>query len=51
MPRYSYDIKCKELAEHFLKDTCYRGNEEIAVRLAQLIQDTIEDHLAGNDVG
>jgi hypothetical protein len=39
----SYDVKCEELAREFLPD-CDTGEIE---RLAQHIQDAIEDWLAG----
>lgn len=49
MPKYSYDMKCKELAEYFLRDTADRTYEDCAVKLAQIIQDAIEDYIAGNE--
>ena len=40
----SYDTKCWELAEYFLEDE-KRVTEKIRTKLAQTIQDAIEDFL------
>ena len=41
----SYDPKCYDLAEAFLKDGGWTHTTDIE-KLAQKIQDVIEDHLA-----
>jgi hypothetical protein len=38
----SYDIKCDELARHFLPS---QTSEQLVARLAQVIQDRIEEWL------
>lgn len=42
-PRFSYDPRCEELAEHFLNAETHDG--EHVRKLAQTIQDAIEDWL------
>ena len=41
MPNPSFDPKCYDLAELFLADTSYAGNETIIAKLAVEIQRTI----------
>ena len=38
MRKYSYDVKCGELAQHFLPE----GSPEDVQELAQIIQDIVE---------
>jgi hypothetical protein len=40
----SYDTKCHDLAEYFLQDCDWELKDD-ASRLAQVIQDSIEDYL------
>jgi hypothetical protein len=45
-----YDVKCDELARHFLRDVG-RDKDELAVQaLAQAIQDIIEDEMHELDI-
>ena len=46
-PRFSYDARCEELAEHFLDEK--PRNDEHVRKLAQTIQDAIEDWLRERD--
>lgn len=41
---YSYDVKCAELAEHFLQDNPLRMPGDTAA-LAQALQDAAESYL------
>jgi hypothetical protein len=42
----SYDSKCLQLASYFLWErTLKEGNNDVERKLAQLIQDTIEQYL------
>jgi hypothetical protein len=41
----SFDSKCYDLAQLFLADTSYAGNEDLITELAGEIQQTIEDFL------
>ena len=43
---HGYDVKCEELARHFLEDEDVAANPERVKELAQRIQDAIEDFLA-----
>ncbi len=46
----SVDEKSYELAEHFLQDTTYEGDEKQTHRLADVIQDSIETWMKFNSV-
>jgi hypothetical protein len=41
----AYDEKCHELAEAFLEDEAHLRTDKRTARLAQIIQDTIEDFI------
>lgn len=43
-PKYCFDSKCLELAEHFLP---VGAPQEMTKELAQVIQDTVEDWCEG----
>jgi hypothetical protein len=45
-----YDVRCYDLAKDFLKDGGWTHSEDIH-RLAQAIQDTIEDFIADLENG
>lgn len=42
----SYDLKCKELAEHFLFDKNLHKDSEAVRRIAQVVQDAAESEVA-----
>ena len=42
----SYDLKCKELAEHFLFDENLHKDSEAVRRIAQVVQDAAESEVA-----
>ena len=46
MGKMTYDIKCYELAEHFLDDEPHLATTKRTCELAELIQQTIEGWIA-----
>ena len=45
----SFDPKCYEIAECFLEDTPRLYNDKVRAKLAQTIQDVIEDFISDDD--